>query len=83
MKAIKKQLKKIDHIIFADATHSPAIQLAEKICNLLPDEFEKVFYSDNGSTSVEVAVKMALQYWSNFSPANIFCLIKFRLASLE
>ena len=65
MKAIKKQIKKIDHIIFADATHTPAIQLAEQICGLLPNEFQKVFYSDNGSTSVEVAVKMALQYWSN------------------
>jgi adenosylmethionine-8-amino-7-oxononanoate aminotransferase len=65
MKAIKKQLKKIDHIIFADATHTPAIELAEQICSLLPNEFQKVFYSDNGSTSVEVAIKMALQYWSN------------------
>lgn len=65
MKAIKKQIKKIDHIIFADATHTPAIQLAEQICGLLPSEFQKVFYSDNGSTAVEVAIKMALQYWSN------------------
>ena len=65
MKAIKSQLKKIDHIIFADATHSPAIKLAKHICELLPVEFQKVFYSDNGSTAVEVAIKMALQYWSN------------------
>jgi adenosylmethionine-8-amino-7-oxononanoate aminotransferase len=65
MKAIKIQLKKIDHIIFADATHSPAIKLAKHICKLLPVEFQKVFYSDNGSTAVEVAIKMALQYWSN------------------
>ena len=65
MKAIKNQLKKIDHIIFADATHSPAIKLAKHICELLPVEFQKVFYSDNGSTAVEVAIKMALQYWSN------------------
>jgi adenosylmethionine-8-amino-7-oxononanoate aminotransferase len=65
MKAIKIQLKKIDHIIFADATHSPAIKLAKHICELLPVEFQKVFYSDNGSTAVEVAIKMALQYWSN------------------
>ena len=65
MKAIKNQLKKIDHIIFADATHSPAIKLAKQICELLPVEFQKVFYSDNGSTAVEVAIKMALQYWSN------------------
>lgn len=65
MKAIKIQLKKFDHIIFADATHSPAIKLAKHICELLPVEFQKVFYSDNGSTAVEVAIKMALQYWSN------------------
>ncbi|MBP6459854.1 MAG: adenosylmethionine--8-amino-7-oxononanoate transaminase [Crocinitomicaceae bacterium] len=65
MKAIKKQIKEIDHIIFADATHTPAIHLAESICELLPNKFQKVFYSDNGSTCVEVAIKMALQYWSN------------------
>jgi adenosylmethionine-8-amino-7-oxononanoate aminotransferase len=65
MKAIKIQLKKIDHIIFSDATHSPAIKLAKHICELLPVEFQKVFYSDNGSTAVEVAIKMALQYWTN------------------
>jgi adenosylmethionine-8-amino-7-oxononanoate aminotransferase len=64
-KVIEKQLTKIDHIIFADATHTPAIKLAEKICSILPSEFQKVFYSDNGSTSVEVAMKMALQYWYN------------------
>lgn len=65
-KALAEQFLKIDHTIFADATHHKAIELAERICGKLPGEvFKKVFFSDNGSTAVEVALKMVVQYWYN------------------
>ncbi len=62
---IYEQSKQLEHVIFAGFTHTPAILLAEKLLQILPAHFAKVFYSDNGSTSVEVALKMALQYWYN------------------
>ena len=64
-KALSEQFSKIDHTIFADATHHKAIELAERICKKLPEPFQKVFFSDNGSTAVEVALKMVVQYWYN------------------
>jgi adenosylmethionine-8-amino-7-oxononanoate aminotransferase len=64
-KAIYEQALKIEQIIFAGFTHEPAIQLAEKLLALLPHHFNKIYYSDNGSTAVEVALKMAYQYWRN------------------
>jgi adenosylmethionine---8-amino-7-oxononanoate aminotransferase len=62
---VYEQLKQLDHAIFAGFTHSPAIELAEKLLSILPSNQSKIFYSDNGSTAVEVAVKMAIQYWNN------------------
>ncbi len=64
-KAIAEQALKLDHVLFAGFTHTPAIELAEKLLEVLPWTFSKVFYSDNGSTAVEVALKMALQYFFN------------------
>ena len=64
-KAISEQFSKIDHVIFAGATHPKAEELAKRITALLPVPFQKVFFSDNGSTAVEVALKMVFQYWSN------------------
>jgi adenosylmethionine-8-amino-7-oxononanoate aminotransferase len=63
--AIYTQAKKLEHIIFAGFTHEPAIRLAEQLIPLLPGQFAKIFYSDNGSTSTEVALKMSIQYWWN------------------
>src|ERR1039458_604558 len=63
--AIARQAREMEHVIFAGFTHTPAILLAEKLVEILPGNFAKVFYSDDGSTSVEVALKMALQYWFN------------------
>ncbi len=60
-----EQLKMLEHAIFAGFTHEPAIDLAEKLLSILPQNQSKIFYSDNGSTAVEVAIKMCLQYWSN------------------
>ena len=64
-KKIYQQAKVLEHVIFAGFTHKPAVELAEKLIALLPGNFSKIFYSDNGSTSVEVALKMALQFWVN------------------
>ncbi|MBI2730092.1 MAG: adenosylmethionine--8-amino-7-oxononanoate transaminase [Sphingobacteriales bacterium] len=69
-KKIYEQAKKLEHIIFAGFTHEPAVELAERLLKILPVNFEKIFYSDNGSTSTEVAVKMALQYWWNQQTTN-------------
>lgn len=59
---IFEQARQLEHVIFAGCTHEPAVQLAERILSLLPGHFSKIFYSDNGSTSVEVALKMAIQF---------------------
>jgi len=62
---VSEQLLRLEHSIFAGFTHEPAVKLAEQLLPILPGEMKKIFYSDNGSTAVEVAIKMALQYWGN------------------
>ena len=62
---IAEQLEKLEHVIFAGFTHQPAIELAERLLKVLPKNQSRIFFSDNGSTAVEVAIKMAVQYWSN------------------
>ena len=64
-KKVSEQLNTLEHVIFAGFTHKPAIELAEKLLEILPQNQSRIFYSDNGSTAVEVAIKMALQYWYN------------------
>lgn len=63
--AIYKQLTTLEHVLFGGFTHEPAIVLAEKLMEILPKNQQKIFFSDNGSTSVEVAIKVALQYFFN------------------
>lgn len=63
--AINKQALTLEHIIFAGFTHQPAVELAEKLVEFIQGNQTRIFYSDNGSTSVEVALKMALQYFHN------------------
>lgn len=65
---IKAQVDTLEHVLFAGFTHSPAVELAERLMPLLPGAMSKLFYSDNGSTAVEVAIKIALQYWYNLNP---------------
>jgi len=65
-----EQAKQLEQVIFAGFTHLPAVLLAERLLPLLPGAFSKVFYSDNGSTAAEVAIKMALQYWWNLGEAK-------------
>lgn len=62
-KVLFEQANKIEHVLLADFTHKPAIELAEKLVKLAGEPFSKVFYSDDGSTANEVAIKMAYQYW--------------------
>lgn len=64
-KKIYEQALQLEQVIFAGFTHHPAVDLAEKLLEKLPAGFSKIFYSENGSTSTEVALKMALQYWWN------------------
>ena len=62
---VAEQLNTLEHAIFSGFTHTPAVTLAERLIGHLPENQSKIFYSDNGSTSVEVALKMVLQYWHN------------------
>ena len=64
-RAIKRQLDSLDHVLFAGFTHKPAILLAEKLVSITPKNLTRVFFSDNGSTAVETALKMSFQYWHN------------------
>ncbi len=61
---ISEQMQTLEHAIFSGFTHEPAVRLAERLLEFFP-ALDKVFYSDDGSTSVEVALKMAFQYWHN------------------
>lgn len=64
-KAIKKQLDDFEHIILAGYTHKPAIELAKKLVEISPDGLEKVFFADNGSSGIEVALKMSYHFFKN------------------
>lgn len=62
---VNAQMQQLDHVVFAGFTHEPAIKLSEELIKILPVNQEKLFFSDNGSTSVDIAIKMALQYHFN------------------
>ena len=73
VQSISKQSEKLEQVLFADFTHSPAVNLAEKLISILPGNLSRVFYSDNGSTAVEIAMKVAIQYWYNLGKKkNLF-----------
>ena len=63
--AIYKQLTTLEHVLFGGFTHQPAVEVAEKLLAILPKNQQKLFFSDNGSTAVEIAIKVALQYFFN------------------
>jgi len=69
-RAITAQLKKVSHSTLLGLSNVPAIQLARKLVEIAPKGLTKVFYSDNGSTAVEVALKMAFQYWQHMGPQD-------------
>lgn len=68
--AIARQARALEQVVFAGFTHEPAVTLAARLAGLLPQPLERVFFSDNGSTAVEVALKLAWQYWRNKGAAR-------------
>ncbi|WP_370931670.1 adenosylmethionine--8-amino-7-oxononanoate transaminase [Bartonella sp. DGB1] len=75
--AIYQQSQKLEHVIFAGFTHEPAINLCDALKAMLPDQLTKFFFSDNGSTAVEVALKMSYQYWKNLGHTNKNIFVSF------
>jgi adenosylmethionine-8-amino-7-oxononanoate aminotransferase len=69
-KAISRQAETLEHVIFAGFTHEPAIQLSKNLLSILPENQVKIFFSDDGSTAVEVGLKMAFQYWYNLGVSS-------------
>jgi adenosylmethionine-8-amino-7-oxononanoate aminotransferase len=65
LEKVQAQMQQLDQIVFSGFTHEPAIKLSEELIKILPGNQQKVFFSDNGSTSVEVGIKMAMQYHFN------------------
>jgi adenosylmethionine-8-amino-7-oxononanoate aminotransferase len=76
--AVKKQLEVMPHVMFGGLVHEPALTLAKRLCGMLPGNMQRVFFSDSGSTAVEVALKMALQYWRNMGQPKRDKFICFR-----
>jgi adenosylmethionine---8-amino-7-oxononanoate aminotransferase len=76
--AIGDQAARLEHVLFAGFSHEPAEELAERLGKIVPPPLRHVFFSDDGSTAVEVALKMAVQYWSNLGRPE-----KHRIVALE
>jgi len=68
--AIREQLERLEHVIFAGFTHAPAVELAERLIGLAPAGLTRCFFADNGSAAVEVALKMSFHYWRNVGRAG-------------
>ncbi|MCJ8278195.1 MAG: adenosylmethionine--8-amino-7-oxononanoate transaminase [Bdellovibrionales bacterium] len=77
VEAIAKQASQLDQILFANFTNNPAEKLVEKLSCQLPEDLNKFFFSDNGSTSVEVALKMLIQYWQHLGEKQRKVFISF------
>ncbi|NQT32408.1 MAG: adenosylmethionine--8-amino-7-oxononanoate transaminase [Candidatus Omnitrophica bacterium] len=73
--AIKEQVDSMGHVLFAGFTHKPAVELSEKLAGITPKDLTKVFYSDDGSTAVETALKMSIQYWQNIGETGRECFL--------
>lgn len=65
LERVQRQMVKLDHVVFSGFTHEPAVVLSEELIKILPRNQQKLFFSDNGSTAVEIGIKMALQYHFN------------------
>ncbi|WP_428378068.1 adenosylmethionine--8-amino-7-oxononanoate transaminase [Lichenicoccus sp.] len=76
--AVRRQLAAMPHVMFGGLVHEPALLLADRLAALLPGDLERVFFSDSGSVSVEVAIKMAMQYWLNRGVRTRHRLLAFR-----
>jgi len=73
--AIGDQLKSMSHVMFGGLTHQPAVDLAQKLIDITHDDLQHVFFADSGSVSVEVAIKMAIQYWASQGQPKKQCLL--------
>ncbi|MBB2168644.1 adenosylmethionine--8-amino-7-oxononanoate transaminase [Gluconacetobacter aggeris] len=73
-----EQLTRMPHVMFGGLVHEPALRLAHRLADLLPGDLERVFFSDSGSVAVEVAIKMAMQYWLNRGQKGRTRLVAFR-----
>ena len=76
--AINKQIEKMSHVMFGGLTHEPAVTLGCKLIDLTPEPLDKIFFADSGSVSVEVAIKMAIQYWQAKGTSSKNKLLSFR-----
>ncbi len=76
--AVSDQLNNMAHVMFAGITHEPAVKLAKTLCDITPKGLNKVFFSDSGSVAVEVAMKMALQYWHSQGQAQRTSFLSFK-----
>jgi len=78
--AVEQQLATLPHVMFAGLVHEPALRLAQRLAALLPGDLERVFFTESGSVAVEVALKMAIQYWRNKGQAEKTRIVYFRHA---
>ncbi len=78
--AVEQQLAVLPHVMFAGLVHEPAARLAQRLAALLPGDLERVFFTESGSVAVEVALKMAVQYWRNKGQAAKQRIVYFRHA---
>lgn len=76
--AVERQLASLPHVMFAGLAHEPALRLAQRLAALLPGDLERVFFTESGSVAVEVALKMAIQYWRNHGRAEKRRIVYFR-----
>jgi len=76
--AVEAQLAALPHVMFAGLVHEPALRLATRLAALLPGDLERVFFTESGSVAVEVALKMAIQYWRNKGQAEKQRIVYFR-----
>jgi len=78
--AVARQLAAVPHVMFAGLVHEPALRLAQRLAALLPGDLDRVFFTESGSVAVEVALKMAIQYWRNLGRADKRRIVYFRHA---
>ncbi|OHC61791.1 MAG: adenosylmethionine--8-amino-7-oxononanoate transaminase [Rhodocyclales bacterium GWA2_65_19] len=78
--AVERQLASLPHVMFAGLVHEPALRLATRLAALLPGDLERVFFTESGSVAVEVALKMAIQYWRNKGQVEKQRIVYFRHA---